>query len=147
MVEKSIKLLSFCGLYCGACPSYHRGTCFGCRSEDNSQKRTSKWNCKIRECCINEKEVLYCGECSEFPCNKISSKLIDSHPGDSRFSYRHEIPDNMEEINRLGCNEWIKREIERWTCDECGGTIAFYDYKCMDCDKEFESSEIKLEGV
>jgi hypothetical protein len=146
MADNSKKLLTYCGLYCGACPSYHRGTCFGCRSKDKSQKRTSKWGCKIRQCCINEKEGLHCGECSEFPCSKISNKLIDSHSDDSRFTYRHEIPDNIKEINRLGYNKWIKREENRWTCDECGAAITFYDYKCVKCNKEYKADEIKLEG-
>ncbi|MBD3214596.1 MAG: DUF3795 domain-containing protein [Candidatus Lokiarchaeota archaeon] len=131
-----IELLSYCGLFCGACPSYHRETCLGCRSEDRNQKRTSKWNCDIRECCVNEKEVLYCGKCSEFPCKRISRKLIDSHPNDLRFYYRHEIPENMDDLNSIGISKWITKQRAKWSCDKCGGTICFYEYMCKKCGKK-----------
>ncbi|MHA1491694.1 MAG: hypothetical protein ACTSRI_18815 [Promethearchaeota archaeon] len=52
--------ISYCGLYCGACPSYQKKTCLGCRSNNKKQSRKSKWSCKIRKCCIELKNVLYC---------------------------------------------------------------------------------------
>lgn len=145
-MKNNIEMLSYCGLYCGACPSYHRGTCFGCRSEDNSQKRTSKWGCKIRKCCLYEKEVIYCGDCTEFPCGKISKKLIDSHPKDPKFTYRHEIPNNIKKLKNLGFNKWIEREKLRWKCGNCDGTIAFYDYKCVECNTDHNPHELNREA-
>jgi len=142
----SIELLSYCGLYCGACPSYYKGTCLGCRNEDPTQKRKSKWNCKIRVCCLNEKDVLHCGECSEFPCLKISKKLIKSHPKDTRFIYRHEIPDNIKEIKELGISKWLEKQNKKWKCDECGGIVTFYEYKCMKCNKKSKAKFLNKKG-
>lgn len=144
--ENNIDLLSYCGLFCGACPSYHRGTCFGCRSEDHSQKRTSKWGCKIRDCCSNENEIVYCGECTDFPCAKIIKKLIQSHPKDSRFVYRHEIPENMNEIKELGISKWLENQHLKWKCHECGGVITFYEYKCLKCNKKSEPKFLYKKG-
>ncbi|TFF98960.1 MAG: DUF3795 domain-containing protein [Promethearchaeota archaeon] len=145
MDDKAPELLTYCGLYCGICPSFHRGTCYGCRSEDKTQNRTSKWGCKIRNCCINEKEILYCGECSDFPCNKITSKLINSHPNDFRFTYRHEIPNNIIRIKSLGFTKWIEREKEKWKCNKCGNFIVFYDYKCIECNNKYNPNDLKVE--
>ncbi|MBD3198162.1 MAG: DUF3795 domain-containing protein [Candidatus Lokiarchaeota archaeon] len=138
--NNSLELLTYCGLYCGACPSYHRETCLGCRSDDHNQKRTSKWGCKIRDCCIDIKEVLYCGQCSDFPCKIISKKLIDSHPNDQRFYYRHKIPKNMKEISNLGVSQWVLKQRNKWECKTCGeGVVSFYNYECSSCGKEYNS--------
>lgn len=144
--KTNIELLSYCGLYCGACPSYYRGTCLGCRSENHDQKRKSKWSCKIRECCLNDKEVLYCGECSEFPCANISKKLLESHPKDPRFFYRHEIPENIKQINEISISKWIKYQKRKWRCDDCGGKITFYDYKCMNCNRKSDPKYLNNKG-
>jgi hypothetical protein len=143
METDPIEMLSYCGLYCGACPSYNIGTCLGCRSEDKNQKRTSKWGCKIRKCCINEKEVSYCGECSEFTCSKLSKKLLDPHREDPRYNYRFEIPDNIKEINAQGYEQWIKAQKEKWRCDQCGAPIVFYKYNCIECEKNYNPKELK----
>jgi hypothetical protein len=126
----------YCGIYCGACPSFLKSTCFGCRSEDKSQNRNSKWSCKIRNCCIDEKKIEYCGKCNEFPCKEIKRKLIYSHKGDPKFNYRQKIPENMTEINELGLENWSQQQEQLWSCSNCGQTIMFYYYKCNSCGKE-----------
>ena len=134
MIEK----ISYCGLYCGACPSYLKGTCLGCRSDDKSQPRKSKWGCKIRKCCIGEKNVEYCGLCNDFPCTIINKKLIHSHLNDQKFNYRHEIPNNIKAINEIGIEEWCKEQNKKWICPECNNRITFYNYKCISCGKEMD---------
>ena len=128
--------ISNCGLYCGACPSYQKKTCLGCRSNNKNQNRKSKWSCKIRKCCIELKKIQYCGECDDFPCKEIKRKLIDSHPGDPRFNYRHKIPDNMEEITKLNLEKWSKEQEILWTCQNCGQPLMFYYNQCSSCGKE-----------
>lgn len=70
------KLIAYCGLYCGSCRSYLKGSCPGC---DGNTKAT--W-CKIRSC---NKEHGYgsCADCKEFSnpmeCKKYNnfmSKMI-----------------------------------------------------------------------
>jgi len=36
--------ISYCGLYCGACPSYQKKTCLGCRSNNKKQNRIEYQN-------------------------------------------------------------------------------------------------------
>ena len=132
------KELAPCGVLCEACPSFDK-TCNGCSSENQKQKRKSKWNCKIRKCCYEEMNVEYCGYCSSFPCEKINSKLIKSHQGEKRFKYRHEIPRNMKKLKELGVDNFIKFKGKEYTCSHCKGTINFYYYKCCKCGKRIKN--------
>jgi hypothetical protein len=128
--------LAPCGVFCAACPSFGK-TCNGCPSENKNQKRISKWNCKIRKCCYEEKNVEYCGYCSSFPCEKINRKLINSHKDDKRFKYRHEIPENMKKLEELGIDKFIKFKEKKYICPHCKGIIHFYYYKCSSCGKYY----------
>jgi hypothetical protein len=49
-------LIAFCGLYCGACRGYLKGSCPGCK--DNVK---ASW-CKIRQCCM-ENNLASCADC------------------------------------------------------------------------------------
>jgi hypothetical protein len=49
-------VIAYCGLYCGACPSYLKGKCPGCR--DNVR---ATW-CTVRKCC-RENNFQTCAEC------------------------------------------------------------------------------------
>lgn len=120
-----------CGVFCGACPSYKK-SCLGCGSEELNQRRKSKWRCKIRKCCFEDKSLNFCNDCDEFPCNLIE-KLKNSHSDDSRFNYRHEIYDNLEKIKEIGVKNWIKNQKNRFRCPKCNGRISWYRYKCNEC--------------
>ena len=130
------KELAPCGVFCAACPSFSK-SCDGCPSENRNQKRTSKWNCKIRKCCYEEENLDYCGYCRNFPCEKINGKLIKSHIDDQRFLYRHEIPQNMKKLKELGVDEFIKFKEKEYRCPNCKGIVHFYHYKCSKCGKEY----------
>lgn len=124
-----------CGVFCGACPSYNK-TCAGCSSEKKEQNRSSKWNCKLRNCCYIEKKVNYCAECDEFPCKKLKKRLIDSHPEDERYKYRHEIPDIYKNFKEMDLMSFLENQKKRWSCPSCGEIVYFYKYKCSKCGKK-----------
>ena len=67
-----IDLIAYCGLYCGACKSYLKDRCPGCKENEKA-----KW-CKIRTCCI-ENKYASCADCKEFEnvsdCKKFNSFL------------------------------------------------------------------------
>ena len=52
-------LVAYCGLYCGACPSYLRERCPGCQTNEKAG-----W-CGIRTCCM-ENDLSSCAACEEF---------------------------------------------------------------------------------
>ena len=136
MSEINLNKIASCGVACFACPSYIKGRCNGCRSEDK-QRRKSKLGCKVRICSLTEKKVTFCSECEEFPCKLVTKKLQTAHDGDKRYDYRWEIEENLQIIGDLGLEEGIKKLEERWRCPDCGGWIQFYHYICADCGKEF----------
>ncbi|MDM8528216.1 DUF3795 domain-containing protein [Anaerolineales bacterium HSG24] len=53
------KLVAYCGLYCGACKKYLKGSCQGCAKNEKAT-----W-CNIRLCCI-ENNYTSCADCKEF---------------------------------------------------------------------------------
>lgn len=129
--------LAPCGVFCGACPSF-RKSCFGCSSE-KEQKRKSKWSCKLRECCYSIKSKTVCFECDEFPCKKYRRKLFESHPGDPRFRYRHELKEDSLQFKKLGLERYLLYQDTKWRCSSCGGRVHWYHNKCADCGAEFQS--------
>lgn len=135
-MKKRKKELAPCGVFCGACPSFNK-TCFGCSSENTSQKRTSKWNCKIRKCCYAS-DKNYCVECMAFPCKIINHKLINSHLNNDQYKYRHEIPEVFHLLNEMSVNAYLAYQKKRWECPYCGGIVYFYKYKCSKCGKNIK---------
>ncbi len=53
-----------CGFYCGACPTYLGGNCFGCLEEHR------EGDCFTRDCVLKN-GIRFCGECKSFPCDTI----------------------------------------------------------------------------
>lgn len=124
-----------CGVYCGACPSFEK-TCWGCGSADKNQKRKSKWGCKIRSCCFDERNLDFCIDCEDFPCN-LTEKLKNSYFNQDKFQYRHEIYDNLEKIKEIGVQSWVQEQQDRFKCPQCGGLILWYKYQCNECGMNF----------
>jgi len=62
-------LIAFCGLYCGACRSYLRGKCPGCK-----ENVKATW-CKVRQCCMEQK-FQSCADCKDIglmDCKKFNN--------------------------------------------------------------------------
>jgi hypothetical protein len=75
----------------------------------------------------------YCGYCDDFPCDKVNTKLINSHIGQPAFKYRHEIPKDMKAIKQFGIDKFIALKSREYTCPACQGKIHFYTYICSKC--------------
>lgn len=62
--------VSACGLYCGACHKYRKGSCPGCRDNDKAT-----W-CKVR-ICAKERGYVTCAACHDFAdldnCKKLNT--------------------------------------------------------------------------
>ena len=131
-MNKIVDELAPCGVYCGACPSFQK-SCFGCSSDNEKASRKSRTACRIRVCCYSKENHAYCFECEQFPCSKIKKKLINSHPEDSRYKYRHELPEMAEQFKKLKFDDFLQFQNDRWKCPSCGGIVHFYRYKCGQC--------------
>ena len=122
--------IGYCGVFCAGCPSYYVGTCHGCRSDIQQQKRISKWKCRKRLCCI-EKELYSCGDCPELEGCKIRKSLVKSYI----TKYNLDLNLNASNLSQLGPSKWLADQISRYKCSKCKGVISPYDSKCIHCQK------------
>lgn len=124
-----------CGVFCGACPSFGK-SCEGCSSTNRKQKRQSKFSCQIRQCCYEEKGLMFCADCDEFPCKLINKRLIKGHKNNPQYTYRHELPTSARLMKEMDLDKYLELQKQRWTCKSCGGTVYIYHYECESCGKE-----------
>ena len=147
MVTKSLELLGFCGVYCGACTTYRayndndkalveweikKGMpkeeiiCKGCRSGF-----VNKWcsECKFRKC-IEDKRIENCFDCEDFPC-KMLVEFSKTRP--------HRILGlkNLTQLQNASIEEWLKKQEKRWACSFCGKKLHWYTEKCPKCGEKF----------
>jgi len=72
--EADVKLVAYCGLYCGSCRRYagNQGRCAGC-----AENHKATW-CKPRSCCIQNGHAT-CADCQEhtdpMDCGKLNNLL------------------------------------------------------------------------
>jgi len=93
------KLIARCGLYCGACARYLKGSCPGCE-----QNTKATW-CKVRSCCnaagfatcANCKSTSNVRDCSKF--NNFISKLFGLVFNSDRAAC-------IEKIREIGLEEY-----------------------------------------
>lgn len=140
----SNELITYCGLYCGACsfkvgfeennrehimcmPSMYDSFkskplefCPGCRLENQCG------DCDIRDC-ARDKKVEYCSLCQHYPCEKLISFNDDGKP------HHAESIDNLNLLKSIGANKWLEVQKERWTC-KCNARYSWYLKKCAKCD-------------
>lgn len=128
------KLIAPCGMNCGTCLGYLRekNKCPGCRlmTETNSDY--------IRKCIIKHCEILkknkmdFCSpKCEKYPCKRLKSL-------DKRYRTRYKISmvENLENIEKLGVEKFVKNEEVRWMCHGCNGTLCVHRNFCLFCGEK-----------
>jgi len=99
-IEADKKLIGCCGFYCGACRSYLKGKCSGCR-----QSAKLDW-CQARQCC-RMKKITSCADCNDADfgsCqeyNGIVTRLFEMV-----FNYNRETC--IQRIRTLGYDDYAK---------------------------------------
>ena len=91
------KLIAYCGLYCGACRSYLKEKCSGCK--DNVK---ATW-CKVRQCCM-ENGYSSCADC----------KIIELKDCKKHNNFISKIFGFIFNSNRAAC---IRRIKEIGSCE------------------------------
>ena len=69
-----------------------------------------------------------CSDCEELPCYRITG-LINA----GGYPHRKEYLPNLEGIRRIGVQQWVKNEEERWRCPKCRLPMSWYDKQCARC--------------
>ncbi len=144
--ENKDKLVSaVCGLYCRACSLYiateedgeristianllgqtvEESRCTGCHSEQLSIHCAE---CVIKAC-AEKKNVLFCAQCDEFPCERIKEFQ-------SKAPHRAELWEALELTNKLSIEYWVKKMEQLYACEDCGTINSAYDINCRQCGK------------
>ena len=98
-------LVSYCGLYCGACSKYLKEKCPGCH---DNEKAT--W-CKIRTCCMDNKYDS-CAACEEFSDVNNCKKFNNFFAKVIGFIYRSDRKAGIDFIDEKGIEEFAKYMAE-----------------------------------
>lgn len=151
IMNSSKSLLGVCGLYCGACYHYRASfpesehllkdarrqgrvtqgfTCSGCRSEI-LYIHPGCADCSIRDC-AERRDILHCGLCSEFPCDRIRT-----FQNDGRIHHL-DVVSNLETLKLQGADQWLAEQQKRWRC-ACGTGFSWYEKSCHNCGEELNS--------
>ncbi len=119
-----------CGMNCAICSGYLRKKekCSGCRGSDDG-KSVSILNCIIRNCQTPKNNRSgFCFECERFPCKRL--KALDKR---YRTKYKMSMIENLGTIETLGLEGFLRKESDRWRCDNCGGVVNVHRGKCSEC--------------
>ena len=87
--------IAACGLFCGTCRKFAKGSCPGCHPNERAS-----W-CKVRACCIGH-GWQSCAECTLMPlesCGKFNN-IIERIFG---FVFRSDRRGCVERIREVGC--------------------------------------------
>jgi hypothetical protein len=129
----SEELIAPCGINCRICIAYFGYTmsgkkskkqCIGCNPSGKSCAHLKKYCAKLRK-----KEIEYCYECSDFPCEHL--QRIDTAYRD-RFYVS--LVANLEYIRDNGMKKFLQEQEERYKCPSCQEVICVHNGKCYSCD-------------
>ena len=129
----STELIAPCGMNCRICIGYFGYTmsgkkrkmqCIGCNPSGKSCAHLKKYCEKLKK-----KEIEYCYECLDFPCEQLR-KLDMKYR--RRFDYSTVA--NLEYIRDKGMKEFLQEQEERYKCHNCQGVICVHNGKCYSCD-------------
>ncbi len=122
-----------CGMNCKVCYQhcYSKKPCPGCLSHDKGKPEHCR-KCKIKDC-VQEKALVYCFECPEYPCKWIKN-LEKSY----QKRYRVSLIDNSHFFQAYGIEAFMEQQKLRYTCPKCGGIISIHDQECSECQEKLE---------
>jgi hypothetical protein len=107
--ENSINYVGCCGTFCKTCKPFIDGYCKGCKlGYDKKERDINKAKCKIKVCCLKEKKLETCADCSDFS----SCNIIKSYHDKSGYKYK-KYKQSIEFIIKYGYPKFIKI-AEKW---------------------------------
>ncbi|MCX6649387.1 MAG: DUF3795 domain-containing protein [Candidatus Bathyarchaeota archaeon] len=153
------RLLSRCGIYCGACFIYRAERdggalldevakrynvpkeeirCNGCSGPHAEQWRNCQ-GCNL-VACQRRRGIGNCAQCEEFETCPDYGYL-------TRFAaYRGE--DLMRNLKRIesGDSGLLEEQERRWRCPRCDAPLMWYDNKCRRCGEKVREEPITMDG-
>ncbi len=148
------RLAAVCGLFCPSCTIYIATTeeperlkliadrrnlpidkvrCYGCRV---SIRYPFCETCKMSECSKN-KEIDFCVECKEFPCDDLK-RFQAARP------HRIELWQAQKQIYESGYEMWYIDMLKHYSCPVCGTINSAYDLSCRNCGETPSCPYVKI---
>jgi hypothetical protein len=87
-----------CGTYCGECGHREKTNCPGCRTCGGKMF----WGQCVLAACAVARGLDHCGECTEFPCERLKEYSFDPTHGDNGLRIR-----NAQAWNAHGFDSWL----------------------------------------
>ena len=137
MIETSSRyqgLIAPCGMNCGLCIGHLREKkpCAGCFKKDDINKPKQCRSCVIVNCeFLAKTESGFCFDCEKYPCARL--KQLDKR---YRTKYRMSMIENLEYIQNMGLDNFLKNEDSRWKCKVCGSGLCVHRDYCLKCNTE-----------
>ena len=122
-------IIASCGINCTVCYAYQRtkNKCSGCNSKEDTNKPNHCKKCSIKYCTSKQINEL-CNSCTNFPCSRL--KQLDKR---YKLKYRQSLIDNLNTINEIGINDFIKQDNKKWQCPECKNLLSTHKDNCLYC--------------
>jgi hypothetical protein len=144
-------MVGICGLYCGTCPMYlaprendrsqlekisaEKGIpiediqCDGCLSE-NLYPLCEECRHGFRKCAA-EKNVTWCFECDEFPCQRLEDfRMVHVVNG---ISHHENVVEHLRYMKKDGIEKWVEAQDQAGCCPACGKMLYWFTRECSAC--------------
>jgi hypothetical protein len=112
--RKKYPTIGVCGLDCGLCPRFYTvgsSRCPGCAGPGFHDKHPT---CSFITCCVKNKGLEVCSECSDFPCAKFkSAKEYEQAKESSSYPSSKKVLSNLYFIKEHGVNKFIEQQKKR----------------------------------
>ena len=119
-METNENLISYCGLYCGACPSYMKEKCKGCKG-NTPDCAIGYRGCKVRPCCI-ENKYSTCADCKKLQSVKECSVFNPLLVRFGEFISQTSRGKGIEMIKEKGSKAFLEFMInKKWITMKRGG--------------------------
>ena len=144
-----IKLISKCGIYCGACYVYRAFKDQGKMLDETAQRlKVPKEEIKCNGClgpaedlwrncrrcqitaCLREKNLGFCHECPSF-----ENHSCPKYEGLSEFCLRRgeNAREALMRIKAGDADGWLEEQDRKWRCTMCGSPIWWEQKICYQC--------------
>ena len=136
----NLELVAPCGINCAVCMRFlatKRGLneslrmpiCTGCRPR-NKKCKFIRASCAL----LSQEKIRFCFECPQYPCRRLQTL-------NRRYMTKYDtnLIDNLNEMKKIGIEEWLKKEREKWRCPSCQGLVSLHNKKCYECGYQKDS--------
>jgi hypothetical protein len=108
---KQYPTIAVCGLDCGLCPRFYTvgySRCPGCAGSGFYDKHPT---CSFITCCVKNKNLEVCSQCSDFPCAKFkSAEEYKQVKESSSYPSLKKVLSNLYFIKDYGIEEFIEQQ-------------------------------------